>query len=92
MVGWLWRGLAGGSRAVLFLSSCTHVMGSKVRLAQTLPPWVALRPGLTRGEVGRCVFPSLLLPVGWDQPSPAVCSFHLLESPSGLRETSFNQL
>lgn len=77
MVGWLWRRLAGGPRAALFLSSCTHVMSSRARLAQTLPPCIALRPGLTRAEVGSCVFPSLLL--------PAMHSFHLLESPSGLR-------
>lgn len=59
--------------------------GVQAGLVQTLPPGIALRAGLTRGEVGTCVFPSLLLPAGGTSPHSAVCPFHLLESPSGLR-------
>lgn len=54
-----------------------------------LPSCIALSPGLTRGEVASCVFPSLLLPEGWDQPNPAVCPFQLLESPSDLKALFF---
>lgn len=57
-----------------------------------LPPCIALSLELTRDEVDRCVFPSLLLAAGWDQTGPVVCPFQLriwalpqVESPSGLR-------
>lgn len=70
--------------STVFLKLCP-CYGSRARLVQTLPLCSALSAGLARAEVGSRVFPSLLLPVGWDQPSPAVCPFHLLESPIGLR-------
>lgn len=73
MVGVALEGTAGGSRAALFLSSCTHAMGSRTRPVP-MSACIALSPELVAVCFHHC----------WDQPSPAVCPFHLLESPSDL--------
>lgn len=74
----------GIESSAVFVKLCP-CYGCRARLVQTLPLCIALSAGLTGAEVGSHVFPSLLLPAGWDQPSPAVCPCHLLESPIGLR-------